>query len=248
MKQLTPHVLGIRAVGLACAYSVTLPAQAQQYGPRKFIPPPKDTNVFSSQILHTDSNSVLGGDIVYSDLDIQSTALVASYTRLFGIGDFLGTVVVTQPFAFADVSVDASAAGFANEVNHENSGLADTLVEFRDGIINAPALTLEEYGANYFGPDNPDVVMQGMVQVSLPTGDYSSSRVVNLSTNRFRFRAALPTMINFGPNWASGNRTILELNPQLDFYTDNTDPFSLDLTSGQEFGSEFISQAPIFRL
>lgn len=240
MKHLLPYALGISALGITFADAVTLTAQAQQYGPRKFMPAPSEINAVSAQIIHSDSNTVLGGNIVYPNLDIQSTALVFSYIRNFDLGDTAGQVVVTQPFAFADVGVEAGNFG----VNRENNGLVDTQVELRVGVLNSPALSLEEFVPYYLGPENPDVVMKGVVGVSMPTGDYSSSRVVNLGENRWRFRAALPTTINFGPNWAPGNRTTLEIIPQIDVFTDNNDPPFSD----SRFGSEFSSQDPIYRL
>jgi len=148
-------------------------------------------------------------------------------------------VVVTQPIAIVDAQ--GSLGDFT--VNRSNAGLADTQVELRVGILGAPGVNLEEY-VQYLGQENPDVVMKGMVNVTFPTGDYSTDQVVNIGANRFAFKAGLPTTINLGPNWAPGNRTLLEIIPAANFYTSNNNP----PFPNSRFGSDFNSQNPLFTL
>jgi hypothetical protein len=226
-------------VGFALSLIVAESAQAQSYGPRQFLPAPSGTNAVVFQIKNFDTNTAFDASIVYPNLDIDTDAFVFSYTRNFSIGGTSGQVVVTQPIAIVDAQ--GSLGDFS--VGRSNAGLADTQVELRVGILGAPGVNLEEY-VQYLGQENPDVVMKGMVNVTFPTGDYSTDQVVNIGANRFAFRAGLPTTINLGPNWAPGNRTLLEIIPAANFYTSNNNP----PFPNSRFGSDFNSQNPLFTL
>ena len=226
-------------VGFALPLMVSESAQAQAYGPRQFLPAPSGTNAVVFQIKNFDTNTAFDTSIVYPDLDIDTDAFVFSYTRNFSIGGTSGQVVLTQPIAIVDAQV--SAGNF--DIGRSNTGLADTQVEFRVGILGSPGVNLQEY-VQYLGQENPDVVMKGMANVTFPTGDYSTDRIVNLGSNRFAFRAGLPTTINLGPNWAPGNRTLLEVIPAVNVYTSNNSP----PLPNSPFGSSFTSQNPLFTL
>jgi hypothetical protein len=225
--------------GLALSLTVADQAQAQAYGPRNFLPAPSGTNAIGFQILNIDSNTTIDTSIVFPNLNIDTDAFVFSYIRNFEIGGTSGQVVITQPIAIVDVG--ASAGNF--DVSRQNTGLADTLLELRVGIIGAPAVDIPEY-VQYLGQENPDVVMKGLFNVSFPTGDYSTNQIVNIGSNRFAFRLGLPTTINLGPNWAPGNRTLLEVIPAANFYTSNNSP----PFPNSPVASDFTSQAPMFTL
>lgn len=147
---------------------------------------------------------------------------------------------MTQPVVITDVEVSAGN----HSISRGNIGLADSQVELRVGILGAPAVDIPEYVQYYFSEENPSVVMKGLLTVTLPTGDYRTDQIVNIGSNRFAFRAGLPTTINLGPNWAPGNRTLIEIIPSVDVFTNNNSPSF----SSFNFRPSVTSQAPIFRL
>jgi hypothetical protein len=203
------------------------------------LPAPSGTNAVVFQIINLDTNTAIDTSIVYPNLNIDTDAFVFSYVRNFDIGGTSGQVVVTQPVAIVDVG--ASVGNF--DISRGNTGLADTQVELRVGIIGAPAVDIPEY-VQYLGQENPDVVMKGILNVTFPTGDYSTDQVVNIGSNRFAFRLGLPTTVNLGPNWAPGNRTFFEVIPAVNFYTNNNSP----PFPNSPIASDFTSQAPLFSL
>ncbi|NJL45599.1 MAG: transporter [Leptolyngbyaceae cyanobacterium SM2_3_12] len=233
------HGLLTGAAGLTLAGIGADQAQAQAYGPRIFLPAPSGTNAVNFQIINIDSNTSFDASIVYPDLNIDTDAFVFSYVRNFELGGTSGQVVITQPIAIVDIGVTAGNLG----ISRGNTGLADTQVELRVGILGAPAADIPEY-VQYLTEENPDVVIKGLVGVTFPTGDYSTSQIVNIGSNRFAFRVGLPTTINLGPNWAPGNRTLLEVIPAANFYTSNNSP----PFPNSQFGSDFNSQNPLFTL
>jgi hypothetical protein len=233
------HCLTAGTLGLGLSLTLSEQAQAQAYGPRNFLPAPSGTNAVGFQIINFDTNTAIDTSIVYPDLNIDTDAFVFSYVRNFEIGGTSGQVVITQPLAIVDVG--ASVGNF--DISRGNTGLADTQVELRVGIIGAPALDIPEY-VQYLGEENPDVVMKGLLTVTFPTGDYSTDQIVNIGSNRFAFRLGLPTTINLGPNWAPGNRTFLEIIPAINLYTSNNSP----PFPNSPVGSAFTSQDPLFSL
>jgi len=71
-----------------------------------------------------------------------------------------------------------------------------------------------------------------------PTGDYQNDRLVNIGTNRWTFRAGLPTTVRLSPNWAPGKTTTFEILPSVDVYTPNNDPAFPEFSiRGRQVGS-----------
>jgi hypothetical protein len=71
---------------------------------------------------------------------------------------------------------------------------------------------------------NPPVVIYGLLAMLPPTGDDQNDRLVNIGTNRWTFRAGLPTTVRLSPNWAPGETTSFEILPSVDVYTPNNNP------------------------
>ena len=78
-------------------------------------------------------------------------------------------------------------------------------------LYGAPALTLKEF-QNY----QQDLIVGVSLQVSVPSGQYDPSKLVNIGTNRWSFKPELGVSKAVGP-WT------LEFSAAVTFYTDNTD-------------------------
>jgi hypothetical protein len=91
-------------------------------------------------------------------------------------------------------------------------------------LYGAPALTLKEF-AGY----RQDIIVGASLQVSVPWGQYDTSRIVNIGTNRWWFKPEV------GVSKASGPWT-LEVTAAATIFTDNTD----------FYGGSTRSQDPIY--
>jgi hypothetical protein len=80
-------------------------------------------------------------------------------------------------------------------------------------LYGAPALSLKEF-RNY----KQDLIIGASLQITAPTGQYDSSKLVNLSTNRWSFKPEI------GFSKAVGDWTG-ELQAGATFFSDNTDFF-----------------------
>lgn len=231
------------ATGLALSLGIADQAQAQQYGPRLFWLAPSDTNILQFQLLYQETNTSFSADIVYPNLDIDTTALIGSYTRTFSLGDTAGLLTVAIPYASANVELSTASRG----IERSQDGIADAYAQLQIGLVNSPGLSLQEL-AKYMVEENPRFQMRALVGVYVPTGEYDSDRVVNIGSNRWAFRAGVPIVIRLSENWKPGNRTTLELVPVADFYTDNNSP---SLSSNERIGqfvADRTAQNPLFRI
>jgi hypothetical protein len=142
-------------------------------------------------------------------------------------------VSVAVPYAWANVSLSTANRG----VTPSKQGLADSYAHLTVGLVNTPALAPAEFGA-YMQQNNPPVVVYGLMAVLPPTGDYQNDRLVNIGTNRWTFRAGLPTTVRLSPNWAPGKTTTFEILPSVDLYTPNNDPAFPEFSiRGRQVGS-----------
>ncbi len=237
------------ACGLALALGCGRPAQAQAYGPRQFWLAPAGTNVFTVSGMYSSSNTVVDTSIIFPNLNVDTYVVVPSYARFFGIGNRLSQVSVAVPYAWANVSLSTANRG----VTPSKQGLADSYAHFTMGLVNTPALAPAEFGA-YMQKENPPVVVYGLGAVMPPTGDYQNNRLVNIGTNRWTFRAGLPTTVRLSPNWAPGKTSTFEILPSVDVYSPNNDPafpeFALPERQrgrrlDQVLGSDQTTQAPM---
>jgi hypothetical protein len=103
-------------------------------------------------------------------------------------------------------------------------GFADPKFRLSVNLYGAPALTLKEF-AGY----RQDIIVGASLQVSVPWGQYDTSRIVNIGTNRWWFKPEV------GVSKASGPWT-LEVTAAATIFTDNTD----------FYGGSTRSQDPIY--
>jgi len=253
------HIVAIaRSVALV-ATSLTLSlgatqARAQQYGPRQFSVTPSGIHIFQIQGFHLESNTTIDTSIVYPDfginiegidVDINTDALVFTYAPTFNIGETLGQLVLSLPYGW--VNVDASAGSLG--ISSDQSGFADFYTELRVGLVNAPGLNLQEF-VQYMAEENPRVQVRALLGITIPSGEYSSDRLVNIGTNRWTFRGGVPVIIRLSNNWRPGNRTTLEFTPIVNVFTDNNSPplSTNDSATLRSFAPDRTAQNPLLRI
>jgi hypothetical protein len=161
--------------GFALSLGIAQQGRAQQYGARIFWLAPSNLNAVQFQSLYQKTNTAFNSDIVYPNLDINTTVLVATYSRTFAIGHTSGQFVSSFPYASADAQLSAGSRGASRSA----SGLADSYAHLRVGLVGTPALTLPEY-AQYLVQKNPQVQMYALVGVYIPTGEYNPDRSLDL--------------------------------------------------------------------
>ena len=180
-------------------------------GPRVFWAVPVDTNVITPMWISLDSNFGFDSSLIIPDAEFNTNIMALMYKRAISIGGNLGSVSVIVPGAKVEASL-----GNLPALQGESSGLGDITVMGVMSLMGAPAYSQEEF-ASYV----PETIVDLLLAVTAPTGEYDSSKIINLGTKRWSFRVGVPIMHFFstGP----GNSTSLELQPSVTFFTDNDD-------------------------
>jgi len=180
-------------------------------GPRVFWAVPVDTNVITPMYFYIDSNYGLDSSLVVPKAEFKTNVAALMYTRAISVGGNLGSVSVIVPGAKVDASL-----GNLSALQGESSGLGDITVMGVMSLMGAPAYAKEEF-ASYV----PETIVDLLLAVTAPTGEYDKDKIINLGTNRWSVRVGAPIMHFFstGP----GNSTTLEVQPSVTFFTDNDD-------------------------
>ena len=91
------------------------------------------------------------------------------------------------------------------------SGMGDTKVRFTYNLLGAPALSFQEF-ASY----QQKTIVGVSIQATIPTGQYDSSKLINIGTNRWAIKPAI------GISKRVGNYTF-EFTADAEFYSTNDD-------------------------
>ena len=133
------------------------------------------------------------------------TAFVA-YATVFKAFGQSGKVDVVLPFAKVyGNAYDERRTLLTRDVK----GMADMKVRLSYNFFGAPALSVKNY-ASY----KQNLIIGGSLQVTIPTGNYDATKLINISTNRWAIKPSL------GVSKAVGD-FILECDIDAEFYTAN---------------------------
>ena len=115
-----------------------------------------------------------------------TNAHVTLYSPAFGIGQTFGLlgreamVTATLPYAVGNGSGDVG--GGLESIYR--SGLADVQVRFSLNLLGVPAMSAREFARR---KGNPMIVALSLTTTA-PSGQYESSKLINLGTNRWSFK------------------------------------------------------------
>jgi len=201
-------------------------ASAQSEPPTTWLLPPKDLWAFSYQYLDLESNITPSSDVVLANGVINAYVNAIPIVRSFSIGGNIAQVFVVPTFGNLTASVNINdIPGFGNidlDPNEfeiiDKTGMMDSQVNLRVGLYNAPALNIIE-----LSQWERKFQLYGFFGVTVPTGEYTSGRRINLGANRWAFRLGAPMVVPLNQN--KKKPADLEIHPSLTFFTNNTDPF-----------------------
>jgi hypothetical protein len=182
-------------------------ARGQDLEPRAYSNIPVGLNFLIAGYGYSVGGVVTDPSFPLEDGDVQIHSTVLAYARAVDVWGTSGKFDVVLPFAW--VSGTATFRGQPRE--REVSGLADPRFRFSVNLYGAPALSLQEF-ADY----KQDLIIGASLQVSAPLGQYDSSKLLNIGTNRWSIKPELGVSKALGP-------LTLELDAGVTFYTNNDD-------------------------
>jgi hypothetical protein len=211
---------------LCCSFEVL----AQAEPPTTWLFPPKDLTAISYQYLDLETNITPSFDVVLANGNLEIGVNVIPITRTFSLGGKIAQVFISPTLGSLKGSVNIEDIPGFGDVGIDpiefidKSGMMDSQVNFRLGLHNAPALNIIEYSQW-----ERKFQVYGVFGLTVPIGEYDSTRRINLGANRWAFRFAAPMVLPLNQN--DKRPANWEVTPNLYVFTNNNDPFVGDTKS-----------------
>ena len=180
-----PRMAAVWAVALLLS-GFAMDAAAQDLEPRRWSPLPVGLNVLGLGGGWTDGDILFDPVLLIEDASFELYAGAAAYARSLDVFGKTGRIDVAVPYA---------RGRWEGLVNGEfttvtRSGFSDPNVRFSVNLLGAPALKGKEF-LQYRQERPVNTTLGAAVSVTLPLGEYSSERLINLGGNRWVIRPQL---------------------------------------------------------
>jgi hypothetical protein len=195
-------------------------ACAADLEPRAYVNTPVGLNFLIAGYAYSEGGLSTNASSPIKDAQLRIHTEILAYARTLDVWGKSGKFDVILPYS--QLSGTAKVDGQPRE--RQVSGLHDPRFRFSVNFYGAPALSMQEF-ANY----RQDILIGASVQVSAPVGQYDSSKLVNLGTNRWFIKPDIGISKAFGP-------LTLELTAGVIFFTKNED----------YFGGKTLEQDPVY--
>ncbi|KPJ81340.1 MAG: hypothetical protein AMJ58_05475 [Gammaproteobacteria bacterium SG8_30] len=182
-------------------------AHAQELEPRKYAIVPVGTNILSVGYAWSNGNVLLDPALPIEDLDANIQVGFAQFVRAFGLFGRSAKFAVMVPWSAGDWSGTLEG----NVETQYASGMGDAHLGLEWNLYGAPA-----HAAAQSAPRRSETQVGASLRVSLPTGRYDNTELLNLGSNRYTLRAELGLA-------RTRNRWTYEAMATVWFFTDNDD-------------------------
>lgn len=220
-----PSRLAERACALLAAVVLLAPAfqaRAQDIEPRSYSNAPVGVNFLIPGYAYTDGGVAFDTSLPLSNPQLNTSNLILGYARSLDLWGKSAKFSMIAPYGWLSGSAENDGATVRRDV----SGFGDPAFSLSVNFYGAPALRPLE-----FRQYHQDLIVGMSLRVTAPLGQYDSTRLINLGTNRWSFRPQL------GASKALGRWT-LEGTAAVTLYTANDD----------FFGGNRRSQDPLYSL
>jgi Putative MetA-pathway of phenol degradation len=190
---------------------------AQSLEPRSYVNTPVGINFLLGVYGYTEGNIAFEASSPIKDAKVNVQSELFAYARSLDLWGLSGKFTAVLPVA--EVSGSAKVAG--EERRRRVNGLGDPIFRATVNFYGAPALSMKE-----FTTYRQDVIVGASLQVTPPLGQYDSTKLLNVGTNRWSIKPELGVSKDWGP-------VTLELIPGVTFFTDNN-----DFLGGQTFAQD----------
>jgi hypothetical protein len=187
--------------------SIHVSAAAQELEPGAYWPIPTGLNIV------TTVNSFNWGDLAFEpaapiedgSATINTTAF--SFTRAFSLAGRSANAGIVVPV----IGGHLEGLYLGQPAEAGRFGMGDPRLRFATNLYGAPAMTPREFGAY-----RHQTIVGVSLTVALPIGQYDSTKLINLGTNRWSFKPELGVSRAYG-------RWVVEAMAGVWLFTDNTD-------------------------
>jgi len=181
-------------------------AHAQDLEPRAYSNAPVGLNFLLTGYAYSQGGVASDPAVPLEDADIEVHKLILAYVHTFDLWGLSSKFNVVAPYACA-----SGSAKFAGEPKERNvCGFGDPRFRLTVNFYGAPALSMKEFKGY-----KQDTIAGISLQVTPPAGQYDSTKLVNIGTNRWSFEPEIGVSKAVGP-------LTMEIATGVTFYSDNT--------------------------
>ncbi len=191
---------------LTAHIAATTAARAQDIEPRAYSNAPIGVNFLGAGYAYTQGSLPTNPSLPITSSNLTTSSAVLAYGHVFELWGQSAKINVVAPYSW----LGGNAVVNGQQIQRSVNGFTDLLVKGSVNFYGAPAMDLQEF-QNY----QQDLILGGSLTVTVPSGQYDPSRLVNLGTNRWSIRPELGASKAFGP-------VTFELSVGPTFFTDNT--------------------------
>ena len=200
----------LRAAGVLAASTAL--AHAQSIEPRAYSNAPVGVNFLLAGPYYTRGGLSFDTSLPLTDPKLKTSNAVVGYARTLDLWGKSGKFDVIVPYTW----LSGTATYRGDAVERQVDGFADPLFRLSVNFFGAPALTPAEFKSY-----EQDLIVGASLQVSVPVGQYDSTKLINIGTNRWSFKPEL------GVSKALGDLT-LEFKAGVTLFTTNDEFFNGD--------------------
>jgi hypothetical protein len=213
----------LRTLLAVVASCLMITGALSQDGARAYFLLPEDTNIASltGTLLHSENAA--------GKFDVG--VVTPSYRRSIDLGGNAGAILIGMPIGSLSAALN-TMIGVVNMNTPPAQG--DLFVGGELGLVGSPSLAPMDYVQH-----KPGLRASVAAKLFMPTGDYDSSRLLNLGQNRWSLQAALPISFVLADSMVDPALTTFEIVPSVQIFGDNNDAFGAATVS---------SQAPLWKV
>jgi hypothetical protein len=152
---------------------------AQELEPRAFSPNPTGVNYVVLAYSRSSGGVLFDPSVPVTGVDAQFSATLVGYGHTFGIFGHSASATLVAPYAWGDASGEVGET----RGSVSRSGVADASLQVSVNLRGGPALSPAE-----FSKRAPETTVGASLLVTMPTGQYDPSKLINIGTNRWGFR------------------------------------------------------------
>lgn len=175
-------------IALAAA-GAPLAVKAQELEPRAYVPSPVGLNLVVTTLSSTRGDVVFDAGSLFSNVHAKIDVAGLGLGRVFDLGGRQASVVVVAPYATGDVTGDVGEEARAVS----RTGIGDLRIRLAAILLGAPAMTPKAFAAS-----TPQTTLGASLTVVAPTGQYDSTKLVNIGTHRWALKPEIALTVPRG--------------------------------------------------
>ena len=178
---------------LSCLFGMlSTTVSAQELTPAVYLPAPVGINLLTLSGGHSNGEVSFDPSLPVEDVSARIYGWSVGYGRTFGVFGRSANATIIAPYVAGDIE----GVYIGEQTSVERSGPADAVVRFGINLFGAPAMDREAFGSY-----RPRTLVGTSLTVRAPTGEYDSSKLINIGTNRWGWKPEIGVVHVVG-KWA----------------------------------------------